>query len=597
MRYTDEKYLYRNRPLTTAEILEEIEKIEAEEDVPDDIFISPPEDKGNETDCDSGDEDCNDPDQLNRNQLQAEAEVGFHNEEKQEMNELYEETPEPPTKKNKKEKRTPRNWSEDVGEQYTHIRASSQYNPVLSLTAESHPLEFFKLFLGEDIVEFLVRETEKYALGKNHNISVSLKEFYVFLGILILSGYVPLPRRRMFWENDEDTHNILVTKSMRRNKFEEIFRFFHAADNNNLPKNDKLAKVRPLIEKLNSKFLRFAPIENQISIDESMIPYFGRHGCKQFIRGKPIRFGYKAWVMALANGYCLNFDIYQGKNSQSDFEESYGLGERVVLNFADILKRNFEDIEFSLFFDNFFTSPRLLALLGDNSFGGTGTVRENRSEKCPLENKKIMNPKARGYYCSAVDESDNIFAVRWKDNSIVTIMSNEFSAFPLQKAKRYSVKERQKVDIDQPYLVSQYNKFMGGVDVLDKRVANYRISIRGKKWFFSILLWMLDVCVVNSTILAHQFGCKMDSLEFRRQIARTLLYEYGTPKINTGPRSLSIIPVASSSQQHLIITGAQRRRCRICQNKTTKACDRCEVPLHDKCFKEYHLNILSNFIL
>ncbi|CAI6371246.1 unnamed protein product [Macrosiphum euphorbiae] len=29
------------------------------------------------------------------------------------------------------------------------------------------------------------------------------------------------------------------------------------------------------------------------SIDESMVPYFGRHGCKQFIRGKPIRFGFK----------------------------------------------------------------------------------------------------------------------------------------------------------------------------------------------------------------------------------------------------------------------------------------------------------------
>lgn len=69
MRYTNKKYLRRNRPLTTAEILEEIEKIEAQ-DVPDDIFISPPENEGDETDCDSGDEVCNDPDKLNRNQLQ-----------------------------------------------------------------------------------------------------------------------------------------------------------------------------------------------------------------------------------------------------------------------------------------------------------------------------------------------------------------------------------------------------------------------------------------------------------------------------------------------------------------------------------------------
>jgi hypothetical protein len=29
------------------------------------------------------------------------------------------------------------------------------------------------------------------------------------------------------------------------------------------------------------------------SVDEVMIPYFGRHGSKQFIYGKPIRYGYK----------------------------------------------------------------------------------------------------------------------------------------------------------------------------------------------------------------------------------------------------------------------------------------------------------------
>ena len=30
------------------------------------------------------------------------------------------------------------------------------------------------------------------------------------------------------------------------------------------------------------------PNETYFSIDESMVPYFGRHGCKQYIRGKPI---------------------------------------------------------------------------------------------------------------------------------------------------------------------------------------------------------------------------------------------------------------------------------------------------------------------
>ncbi|CAB3242110.1 unnamed protein product [Arctia plantaginis] len=131
----------------------------------------------------------------------------------------------------------------------------------------------------------------------NMNFSLSYQEVYCFIGILILSGYAPLPRCRMYWESIEDTRNILVVKSMRRNRFEEISRYFHVADNIALPENDKMAKVRPLIDMLNAKFLQYTPIEKQISIDESMVPYYDRHGCKQHIKGKPIRLGFKCGLM------------------------------------------------------------------------------------------------------------------------------------------------------------------------------------------------------------------------------------------------------------------------------------------------------------
>lgn len=39
-----------------------------------------------------------------------------------------------------------------------------------------------------------------------------------------------------------------------------------------------------------------------------MIPYYGRHPTKEFIRGKPIRWGYKAWVPAEPLGYAYHID-------------------------------------------------------------------------------------------------------------------------------------------------------------------------------------------------------------------------------------------------------------------------------------------------
>ncbi|KAK9704217.1 Transposase IS4 [Popillia japonica] len=49
-----------------------------------------------------------------------------------------------------------------------------------------------------------------------------------------------------------------------------------------------------------------------ISVDESMIPYYGRHGCKQFMRGQPIRFEYELWVAAYPSGYIYHVEPYCG---------------------------------------------------------------------------------------------------------------------------------------------------------------------------------------------------------------------------------------------------------------------------------------------
>ena len=87
---------------------------------------------------------------------------------------------------------------------------------------------------------------------------------------------------------------------MRRNRFDEIMRYFHAADNSSLDQEDKFAKIRPFLDIVNKNFLSFGSSfgPDNISIDELMVPYYGRHPVKQFISGKPIRWGYKAWVAA-----------------------------------------------------------------------------------------------------------------------------------------------------------------------------------------------------------------------------------------------------------------------------------------------------------
>ena len=62
-----------------------------------------------------------------------------------------------------------------------------------------------------------------------------------------------------------------------------------------------------------------------------MIPYFGKHFSKQYINNKPVKYGFKVWVMATSSGCGVQFEPYCGKHT---FIEDKGLGQgpNVVLD-------------------------------------------------------------------------------------------------------------------------------------------------------------------------------------------------------------------------------------------------------------------------
>ncbi|KAL3198612.1 hypothetical protein MRX96_014427 [Rhipicephalus microplus] len=255
------------------------------------------------------------------------------------------------------------------------------------------PADAFEKFFDGDVIALLVKETNRYTEQKNRSLGVTEEEMKFVIGMLLLSGYVPVPRRRMLWEISEDCHNELVANSMRRNRFKAIFSNLHVADNNNLPLDDRFAKKRPLFKLVNQKFLLYAPLPECYSIDESMCEYFGKHGCKQFLKGKPIRFGYKLWCLCTPLGYLLSTEPYQGKYGVApESKNDLCLGGSIVVDMVGRLESK-TDLCFHEFFDNFFTSLKLVRKLTTLGVKSTGTFRENWIEKCPLPAQKSMKAK------------------------------------------------------------------------------------------------------------------------------------------------------------------------------------------------------------
>lgn len=270
---------------------------------------------------------------------------------------------------------------------------------------------------------------------------------------------------------------------MRRNKFEQIMQFLHCADNNFVDEKDKMWKLRPIIDVLKRNIKNhFVPVEN-LSYDESMVEYFGKHGCKQFIRGKPVRFGFKIWSLNTPSGYLIDFDIYQGKalNTPTIYEKLFGKAASPLVKMIDDLPPEKADLPYTFHFDNLFTGFRLLEYLGTLGYSAIGTLREDRTpESCPLLSKKEIKNVKRGYHDYALCIDKGILVCKWVDNGVVSIASNNAGVEPIKSAKRYSQAEKKMIQVSRPAVFERYNMYMGGTDRMDQNISQYRISIRTK---------------------------------------------------------------------------------------------------------------------
>ena len=97
---------------------------------------------------------------------------------------------------------------------------------------------------------------------------------------------------------------------MSRNRYFKIKKYMHFADNLKLTPGNKMSKISPLYDMMNKNLVQFDIFHSLVSIDESMVPYFGRHNAKMFIKGKPIRFGYKILCICGNDGFPYHIKIF-----------------------------------------------------------------------------------------------------------------------------------------------------------------------------------------------------------------------------------------------------------------------------------------------
>lgn len=485
-----------------------------------------------------------------------------------------------------------------------------------------HPYDYFKCFFDDQLMQHIVEQTNLYYTqkllegGKDSNFSnTTAGEIEQYLGILMFMGVFPHPQYRMYWSKSTPFPKIVNTMSV--NRFDLLKRYLHFNDNStmntNASKQDKLFKVRPVIESIRSKCRSLEPEEFN-SIDEQMIPSKHHSSLKQYMPKKPHKWGYKVFTRCGASGMIYDFEVYFGKGTEQN--SKLGVTGDLVIRLCEMLPRN---KNFKVYFDNFFTSLPLLKVLKREGILALGTIRSNRlggAQKL-LETDKSLKTRGRGNYDWRVDASSNITTIKWNDNNIVSLASNFIGPEEGEEIRRWSSKDKAYINVTCPRMVREYNSFMGGVDLADMLLALYRIPMRSKKWYIPIFFYLLKTAITNGWLL-YRRHCTIEKekamplLEFQLQIAEDLLkagkLESCTPKRGR-PSTSNIEPKKKSktSAAAPVPTGAARfdcldhfprfdekqHRCRLCSKGFTHVkCSKCQIYLclqkQRNCFTDFH---------
>ncbi|XP_034004215.1 piggyBac transposable element-derived protein 4-like isoform X2 [Trematomus bernacchii] len=408
--------------------------------------------------------------------------------------------------------------------------------PALDPSAAWSPLSLFRLFFSPSVVQRLVDNTNANALKRSRAgkksawEELTVREFYIFLALTIVSGLVRLPHVLDYWRKKGPYDFPVPPESMSRTRFEAILWSLHMSDPEedeenerkmNTAEYDRLFKIKPLYTDIIAACKAHFQPSQKIAIDERMVAY---KAPEPHLRDQPINWGYKLLVLEdSSTTYTWSFSVCTG---ESESTTGRGLGYSSVM---DLMPLPLLGAGYTLFVDKHHTSPALFEHLSTKNIGCCGIIRKNIIGFPQTELNELPKEAERGDL-RWIRRGELLF-VNWMDSWEVCMCSTVHEAFSGQtlrrKVKRAGVWQIKTVPV--PDAVVDYEQSTGGEDVSD---VNCSARHKTEKWYKTFFYHFLDISVVNSFLLHEElFKRSSDSARtktltrksFREQLAAEML--------------------------------------------------------------------------
>jgi len=475
---------------------------------------------------------------------------------------------------------------------------------------ESVP-EVVSSVIGDDLILLLTEQSNLYHSQNAEKWKVSPKtlkwsnitpeEMRKFLGLIILMGQVRKDNIRDYWSTDPTISTPIFPRTMSRNRFESIWQAWHFSDNSQQTQDSgRLFKIWPVYEYFAHKFRSVYSPKQELSLDESMIPWRGRLKFRTYNPGKITKYGLLVRMVCEAvSGYVYNMEIYSAE------------GKKLEDTVLSLLDRNL-DQNHHLYQDNFYNSVRLAETLLDRKVRVCGTMRVNRGIPRDLEEDGKRLKKGQ----SAFRRKGDVMVQVWKDKRLVRMISTIHDATVVSTGRK---DRKTNMEIKKPYAVVQYNKFMKGVDRADQYLSNCSVLRKTVKWSKKVVLYLLNCALFNAFCVYRTLNTnkKVKYKNFLHEVGRSWISEVldrgesdsddlQLPEKQTTPRGPKQDPPCRLSgdfrihKLEKIVGGGEGKRkyparqCKVCaahkkRSETRYICKICVVPLHKgSCFEKYH---------
>jgi hypothetical protein len=389
-------------------------------------------------------------------------------------------------------------------------------------------------------------------------VHVTASYVLIFLATLMYRGALNIHSVNFFWSEEYNEGIAWIKNAITRDAFRQIRQFIHFVNNGTLPTKQTdprwhpLQKVKHVMDSLGERLRMGWTLGKKFCVDESMIKYMGKAvSWVQYMPKKPIKHGLKVFALCCAyTGYLYCYEVYTGKEN-TDGSPKAVIERLMLMAGVTFVVRGKGRV---LYTDNFYTSMEVMQHVFDR-FGvlmvGTYALKKKKSRTAadfPFDrlSKTCMDTTTRGWMRDAVKcifkGTKLLYKVQatvWKDKKEVGFLHNHLvsvASEDKQQVWRFDRAKAQKVKIDSPQVVLDYQKHMNGVDCKDRDTADWGISIKTNRYYLRLFFWQVDnllhamYCIIvflardNKDDPWHKYCSKNGGREkFQKDLAQALI--------------------------------------------------------------------------